>query len=216
MFSNNYTLTAVLISCLQILIAVVGRSETTSSESTSTQVYDFTAEDIQTGTDTDFNKYKGKVLLIVNVASDCGFTKQNYKELIQLQRQYDRRKFAILAFPCNQFGEQEPRENFNIWKDINEKYRVNFDFFRKVYTTGNRAHPLFTWLRSRADEHEPTWNFSKYLLDREGNVVRFASGWVYPMALKDDIDTLLTGKKLTGGLLDHENIVHENHKHTDL
>jgi glutathione peroxidase len=156
-------------------------------------VYDFTAKTIR-GEEQSLADYKGKVLLIVNTASQCGFTPQ-YKELQELYEQYRDRDFVVLGFPCNQFGHQEPGTEEEIEQFCQVNYGVTFPMFAKVDVNGENAHPLFEYLKEKAPGVLGTkaikWNFTKFLVDRNGNVVaRFASQ-TRPSELKSEIEKLL-------------------------
>jgi glutathione peroxidase len=139
----------------------------------------FKAKDI-TGKEVDLSSYKGKVVLIVNVASECGYTKQ-YKTLQQLHDKYADKGLAILGFPCNQFGGQEPGGEQQIKQFCESKFGVKFDLFSKIDVNGESAHPLYQYLTGNdvpvADRGKVKWNFEKFLVDRSGKVVaRFRSG----------------------------------------
>jgi glutathione peroxidase len=156
-------------------------------------VYDFSAKTIR-GEEQSLADYKGKVLLIVNTASKCGFTPQ-YKELQELYEQYRDRGFVVLGFPCNQFGHQEPGTEEEIEQFCQVNYGVTFPMFAKVDVNGENAHPLFQYLKEKAPGVLGTkaikWNFTKFLVDRNGNVVaRFASQ-TRPSELKSEIEKLL-------------------------
>jgi glutathione peroxidase len=156
-------------------------------------VYDFTVTTIR-GEEQSLADYKGKVLLIVNTASKCGFTPQ-YKELQELYEQYRGRGFVVLGFPCNQFGHQEPGTEEEIEQFCQVNYGVTFPMFAKVDVNGENAHPLFQYLKEKAPGVLGTkaikWNFTKFLVDRNGNVVaRFASQ-TKPSELKNEIEELL-------------------------
>jgi glutathione peroxidase len=156
-------------------------------------VYDFTVTTIR-GEEQSLADYKGKVLLIVNTASKCGFTPQ-YKELQELYEQYRDRGFVVLGFPCNQFGHQEPGTEEEIEQFCQVNYGVTFPMFAKVDVNGENAHPLFQYLKEKAPGVLGTkaikWNFTKFLVDRNGNVVaRFASQ-TRPSELKNEIEELL-------------------------
>ncbi|MFD0959046.1 glutathione peroxidase [Paenibacillus chungangensis] len=142
-------------------------------------VYDFSAETI-TGDVKPLSDFKGDVLLIVNTASECGYTKQ-YKGLQEMYERFQERSFQILGFPCNQFGAQEPDSNEAIAAFCERNYGVSFPMFAKVQVNGEDAHPLFAYLREQAPGENGVddikWNFTKFLVDRQGNVVkRYASG----------------------------------------
>jgi len=122
--------------------------------------------------------FRGQVLLIVNSASECGFTPQ-YEGLEQLQRQYASRGFSVLAFPCNQFGGQEPGTDEQIQSFCSTRFQVSFPVFAKVEVNGDNAHPLFRLLKTAAPgvlgSEAIKWNFTKFLISRQGEVVdRFA------------------------------------------
>jgi glutathione peroxidase len=153
-------------------------------------VHDFTVDDIQ-GKPVPLGRYKGEVLLIVNVASKCGFTPQ-YKGLEALQRKYHGRGFDVLGFPCNQFGAQEPGSEDEIAQFCETSYGVTFPMFAKVDVNGDAAAPLYKHLKSAKKGVLGTeaikWNFTKFLVDREGEVVaRFAPNDT-PESLQADIE----------------------------
>ena len=138
--------------------------------------------------------YKGKVLLIVNVASQCGFTPQ-YTGLEALWQKYRKRGLVVLGFPCNQFGGQEPGDEVAIGEFCSTTYDVSFPMFAKVDVNGDATHPLFAFLKAGAPGILGTegikWNFTKFLVDREGKVVaRYASAHK-PEDMADDIEKLL-------------------------
>ncbi|OHC70279.1 MAG: glutathione peroxidase [Rhodocyclales bacterium RIFCSPLOWO2_02_FULL_63_24] len=138
--------------------------------------------------------FKGKVLLIVNVASGCGFTPQ-YAGLEELWRKYRERGLVVLGFPCNQFGAQEPGDEADIAEFCSLNYEVSFPLFAKVDVNGDATHPIFAFLKSGAPGILGTegikWNFTKFLVDREGRVVgRYASAHK-PEDMAADIEQLL-------------------------
>ena len=135
-----------------------------------------TVKDID-GKSVKLSDYKGKVLLIVNVASYCGFTKQ-YSGLEQIYKQYKDKGFEILAFPCNQFGEQEPGTNEEIKNFCSSKFDVSFKLFDKIDVNGSNKSPLYSILTDNeiTGKSDIKWNFEKFLIDKEGNIVaRYAS-----------------------------------------
>lgn len=156
-------------------------------------VHDFSARSID-GVDRSLTEYKGKVLLIVNVASKCGFTPQ-YTGLEALQRKYADRGFAVLGFPCDQFGHQEPGNEEEIRNFCSLNYDVTFPMFAKIQVNGAGAHPLYEHLKSSAKGVLGTegikWNFTKFLVDREGRVVRRYAPTDKPESLAADIEALL-------------------------
>ncbi len=156
-------------------------------------VYDFTVRSIS-GQDVPLSDYRGKVLLIVNTASKCGFTPQ-YEGLEALYREFKDRGLVVMGFPCNQFGAQEPGSEADIASFCKLNYDVSFPMFAKVDVNGADASPLFTWLKESAPGVLGTtaikWNFTKFLVNREGQVVdRFASA-ATPDAIRQDIEELL-------------------------
>lgn len=138
--------------------------------------------------------YAGKVLLIVNTASNCGFTPQ-YAGLEALQRQYGGRGLVVLGFPCNQFGAQEPGSEAEIGAFCEKNYGVTFPLSEKVDVNGEGAHPLFKYLTKEAPGLLGTtaikWNFTKFLVDRDGNVVERFAPTTKPEELAAQIETLL-------------------------
>ena len=138
----------------------------------SASVYDFDVKHLD-GTDAAIRDYKGKVLLIVNVASKCGFTPQ-YDGLEALHRKYADKGFVVLGFPCNQFGAQEPGDAVEIANFCSTSFDVTFPMFQKVDVNGASAHPLFKWFKGKkpgfAGSLSIKWNFTKFLVDRDGNV----------------------------------------------
>jgi glutathione peroxidase len=132
------------------------------------------------GKDVDLSKYQGKVLLVVNVASRCGFTPQ-YKSLESLHEKYGKEGLAVLGFPCNQFLRQEPGTPEQIRDFCTSKYNVQFDLFEKIDVKGNKQAPIYKWLTSAegtpTDPGDVKWNFEKFLVGKDGKVVaRFRSG----------------------------------------
>ena len=136
-------------------------------------IYDFTVTTMM-GLPKSMTDYKGKVLLIVNTASKCGFTPQ-YEGLEDLYRQYKNDGFEILGFPCNQFGAQEPGDAGEIATFCSTTYGVSFPMFEKIDVNGADAHPLYKWIKGQkkglAGTRDIKWNFTKFLVDRDGNVV---------------------------------------------
>ena len=139
-----------------------------------------------------FNSFKGDVLLIVNVASKCGFTKQ-YQGLQNLQDQYGSKGFRVLGFPCNDFGNQEPGELEEIKEFCSTSYGVNFQLFQKVHATGNTTEP-FTTLNNVSPAGEVEWNFEKFLINRDGDAVARFKSSIEPESneIKKAIENLLT------------------------
>jgi glutathione peroxidase len=156
-------------------------------------VYDFTVKTIR-GEEKSMADYKGKVLLIVNTASKCGFTPQ-YKELQELYDEYKDKGFEVLGFPCNQFGQQEPGTESEIESFCQLNYGVTFPMFAKIDVNGANAHPLFVYLTEKAPGILGTksikWNFTKFLVDKNGNVVSRFAPKTKPSELKQEIEKLL-------------------------
>ncbi|WP_353934820.1 glutathione peroxidase [uncultured Roseivirga sp.] len=139
--------------------------------------YDFELKGID-GKQVDLNVYKGKKILIVNVASECGYTPQ-YEDLQNLHEQFGN-KVAVLGFPANNFGGQEPGTNQEIVEFCQANYGVSFQMFEKISVVGKDKHPLYKWLKEQSGE-EPNWNFCKYLLDENGKVLAFYPSSVNPL-----------------------------------
>ena len=156
-------------------------------------VYDFTATGID-GTEVSLDRFRGQALLIVNTASKCGFTGQ-YVGLEALHRQYANQKFEVLGFPCNQFGNQEPGRAAEIASFCSATYDVGFPMFDKVEVNGPDRHPLYAWLvdqkRGFLGSKAIKWNFTKFLVDREGRVVARFAPPVEPADIAADIDKVL-------------------------
>ena len=154
--------------------------------------YDYKVKSIS-GEEVSMSEYKGKVVLIVNTASKCGFTKQ-YEGLEELYEKYKDQGFVILGFPCNQFGAQEPGDNAEIKNFCTSTFSVSFPMMSKVDVNGESADPLYKFLKKEKGGilgDEIKWNFTKFLVDREGNVVdRFASQKT-PKALEKEVEKLL-------------------------
>ncbi len=155
-------------------------------------IYDFTASSLS-GEEVPFRRFAGQVLLIVNTASKCGFTPQ-YRGLEELHRDFGPRGFAVLGFPCNQFGGQEPGNANEIQAFCSSQYDVSFPLFAKIDVNGAKAHPLYEYLkrqRSGLLGSSIKWNFTKFLVDRAGKVVGRYAPTARPDALRRDIETLL-------------------------
>jgi glutathione peroxidase len=154
-------------------------------------IYDINVENIK-GQTLSMNHYKGKVLLIVNVASKCGFTSQ-YKELQALYEQYKTKDFMVLGFPCNQFKEQEPLSNKKIEEFCQLNFGVSFDMFAKIDVNAQNAHPLYKFLKNEKGgflNDEIKWNFTKFLVDKHGNVIKRYAPYTNPSKIAQDIEKL--------------------------
>ena len=158
-----------------------------------TDIHDFSARTIE-GAEQSLAAYSGKVLLIVNVASRCGFTPQ-YTGLEALQRKYADRGFAVLGFPCDQFGAQEPGDENEIKNFCRLNYDVTFPMFAKIEVNGAGAHPLYSHLKSSAKgllgSESIKWNFTKFLVDRSGKVLKRYAPQDKPEAIAADIEAAL-------------------------
>ncbi|XP_022970134.1 probable phospholipid hydroperoxide glutathione peroxidase [Cucurbita pepo subsp. pepo] len=158
-----------------------------------TSVHDFTVKDAR-GNDVDLSIYKGKVLLIVNVASQCGLTNSNYTELAQLYAKYKDQGFEILAFPCNQFGSQEPGTNEEIVQFACTRFKAEYPIFNKVDVNGKNAAPLYKYLKSSKGGifgDGIKWNFSKFLVNKDGKVVDRYAPTTSPLSIEKDVKKLL-------------------------
>ena len=152
-------------------------------------IYDFSAK-LNNGTDQPLAIYKGKVVLIVNTASQCGFTPQ-YKGLQELYAKYRDRGFEVLGFPCDQFGHQEPGSDAEIRSFCDLNYGVTFPLFSKIEVNGDNADPLYKWLKSEKGGllgDKIKWNFTKFLVDKQGNVVDRFAPQTTPEKLSADIE----------------------------
>jgi len=157
-----------------------------------TSIYDFSAKTLA-GHDVSMKQFEGEVLLIVNTASACGFTPQ-YRGLQQIHETYAPRGFAVLGFPCNQFGGQEPGNAEEIGAFCETQYQVSFLMFDKVDVNGTHAHPLYNFLKSEKSGllgSAIKWNFTKFLVDRTGQVVGRFAPTTTPDSLKEKIEALL-------------------------
>ncbi|MDD3763742.1 MAG: glutathione peroxidase [Nevskiales bacterium] len=156
-------------------------------------VYDFEARTID-GQTQKLDAYQGQVMLVVNVASKCGFTPQ-YKGLEALWRKYKDRGLAILGFPCDQFGHQEPGDENEIKNFCSLTYDVSFPMYAKIEVNGDGTHPLYKHLKHAAKgvlgSEAIKWNFTKFLIDREGNVVKRYGSMDTPEKIEGDIEKLL-------------------------
>jgi glutathione peroxidase len=155
-------------------------------------IYDHTAR-LSTGEECRLAEYRGKVLLIVNVASKCGFTPQ-YSGLQALHEKFQARGFTVLAFPCNQFGHQESGSDAEITTFCNVTYGVTFPVFAKIEVNGAHAHPLYVWLKRQRGGllgSSIKWNFTKFLVDKAGLVRGRFAPTTEPENLADDVAALL-------------------------
>ncbi len=160
---------------------------------TPTSIYDLTVTTLE-GKPVALETYKGKVLLVVNTASQCGFTPQ-YQGLQALYEQYAGQGLIVLGFPCNQFGQQEPGNSQQIKSFCEARFGVSFPLFEKIEVNGKNAHPLYQYLTQAAPGILGTkgikWNFTKFLVDRDGQVVKRYPPMTKPEAIAQDIQALL-------------------------
>ena len=156
-------------------------------------IYDFHASGIA-GSPVSLADYRGKVMLIVNTASACGFTPQ-FAGLEELHQTYGGRGLAVLGFPCNQFGAQDPGSNAEIGAFCTKNYGVTFAMMEKIDVNGKDAHPLFQWLKQQAPgllgSEGIKWNFTKFLIGRDGQVIKRYASLDKPAALAADIEKAL-------------------------
>ena len=156
-------------------------------------IYEFSCED-SSGQTIDLSDFKGKTLLIVNTASQCGFTPQ-YEGLEKLQNNYSSEVFSVLAFPCNQFGGQEPGTNEQITEFCSLNYGNTFPIFSKIDVNGENAHPLFNFLTSEKKgllgTQKIKWNFTKFLINKDGEPVNRYGSSTTPEQNQSDIEKLI-------------------------
>lgn len=177
------------------------------------RLYDYVVKD-RKGIDVKLDKYKGKVLLIVNTATGCGFTPQ-YEGLEKLYKKYQKQGFEILDFPCNQFGNQAPGTDNEINEFCTLKYNTSFDRFKKVDVNGENEVELYTYLKSQVKDEEVSgiknkiamkaiekigsakkdgdikWNFTKFLVDKDGKVLKRYAPTTKPIDIEKDIESLI-------------------------
>ncbi|GMY32400.1 probable glutathione peroxidase 2 isoform X1 [Fagus crenata] len=168
-------------------------SQSMAEDTTSKSLYDFTVKDIR-GNDVSLSEYSGKVLLIVNVASKCGLTQTNYKELNVLHEKYKNQGFEILAFPCNQFAGQEPGNNDEIQEVACTMFKAEFPIFDKIEVNGKNAAPIYKFLKTQKGGifgDGIKWNFTKFLVNKEGKVVERYAPTTSPLKIEKDIQKLL-------------------------
>ena len=156
-------------------------------------LYDFSATSLG-GKPVKLDAFRGKVALVVNTASRCSFTPQ-YAGLEQLQKSLHAKGFYVLGFPCNQFGKQEPGDAAEIGSFCQKNYGVSFPMFEKIDVKGPHAHPLYKWLTAEKPGILGTksikWNFTKFLVDRNGRVAKRYGSWTKPQKIAADIEKLL-------------------------
>ena len=157
-----------------------------------TTIYEFNAKDLN-GNVVDFAQFKDKVLLIVNTASKCGFTPQ-FEGLEKLYQSYKDQGLVVIGFPCNQFGSQDPGSNEEIGEFCQKNYGVSFLMMQKIDVNGDNEHPLYTWLKKQEGGFLTDgikWNFTKFLVNRQGEVVDRYAPTTKPGAIESEIVKLL-------------------------
>ncbi|KAK4355544.1 hypothetical protein RND71_024515 [Anisodus tanguticus] len=156
-------------------------------------IHEFTVKDIKRE-DVDLSIYKGKVLLVVNVASKCGFTSTNYTQLTQLYNQYKDKGFEILAFPCNQFMKQEPGTSEEAQEFACTRFNAEYPILQKVRVNGPNVAPVYKFLKASKGgfcSSSIKWNFTKFLVDKEGKVIQRYGSTAPPLSIKADIEKAL-------------------------
>ena len=178
--------------CVSLLIFMLP-TYTYTKEYNMDSIYEIKVKTID-GKETTLEPYKGKVILIVNVASKCGFTRQ-YDGLESLYRKYKEEGLVVLGFPCNQFGSQEPGTEKEIQNFCRVNFGVTFPMFSKINVNGEETHPLYRYLKSEQAGILGTeaikWNFTKFLIDREGKVIKRFGSSTTPKEIQKDIEILL-------------------------
>ncbi|KAI4365658.1 hypothetical protein MLD38_021624 [Melastoma candidum] len=156
-------------------------------------IHEFTVKDTR-GKDVDLSIYKGKVLLVVNVASKCGFTDKNYTQLTELYGRYKDKGLEILAFPCNQFLRQEPGTSEEAEQFACTRYKAEYPIFKKIHCNGPNTAPVYKFLKSSKNGFLGSrikWNFTKFLVDREGRVIQRYGMAMPPLSIEADIKKAL-------------------------
>lgn len=173
-----------------------GESEKNANQvalnSTTQTFYDFSALNMQ-GKEIKLSDYKGKIVLVVNTASKCGFTPQ-FADLEELYKKYSSRGFVVLGFPSNQFANQDPGSNEEILEFCKANYGVTFPMFEKIDVNGENAHPVYTYLKNSVPNAEPEkikWNFTKFLIGKDGKTLKRYESRVKPADIEADIQELL-------------------------
>lgn len=179
-----------LLSTSSVLACPSSQNKQASPLTAGASVYDFSAVDID-GNKVDMERYRGHVLIIVNVASKCGYTSGHYKEFNQLYEEYGEKEgLRILAFPCNQFGNQEPDSNEEIKRFARDKMGAKFDLFSKIYVNGDETHPLWQFLKQRQGGtliDAIKWNFTKFIVDKNGQPVERHGPQTSPLELRENL-----------------------------
>ncbi|KAH9261541.1 hypothetical protein BASA81_000197 [Batrachochytrium salamandrivorans] len=184
-------------SWLQALVGAGERAKFYSNEpvAQANSLFEFTARKIDSDEVAALSQYRGKVCVVVNVASKCGLYKRDYTELCALHKEFAPQGFEILAFPTNEFGAQEPGPEGEILANVQQQFGVNFPVFGKVLVNGPHAHPVFRFLKSKLGGvlgSSVKWNYTKFLCDRDGVPVKRYAPAVSPSAMRGDILRLLS------------------------
>ncbi|XP_051166599.1 uncharacterized protein LOC127284921 [Leptopilina boulardi] len=194
--------------CLITIAAIILQGESDDSKNFNQEkdwklaktVYDFHAKDID-GNDVSLTKYKGSVLVIVNVATNCTLTDANYEQLQNLYQTYGNSKgLKILAFPCNQFAGQEPGTPQQIKQFVKDRFNVTFDMFDKIEVNQENAHPLWKWMKSQPKgagtngTQDIEWNFTKFIINKNGEVVTRFAPRIEPNEMKGTLEKLFDEK----------------------
>jgi glutathione peroxidase len=158
---------------------------------TDNNIYSFKARTLA-GDPFDLGSLRDKLVLVVNTASECGFTPQ-YAGLEELHRRYGNKGLAVLGFPCNQFGAQEPGSAGDIGAFCRKNYGVSFQMFDKIDVNGARAHPVYQWLKAASGEGDIEWNFVKFLVGPDGALIRRYPPKTRPEDIATDVEALLEG-----------------------
>ncbi|XP_027362988.1 probable glutathione peroxidase 4 [Abrus precatorius] len=156
-------------------------------------IHEFTVKDAR-GKDVNLNAYRGKVLLVINVASKCGFADANYTQLTQLYTRYKSNGLEILAFPCNQFLKKEPGTSQEAQEFVCTRYKAEYPIFGKIRVNGSDAAPVYKFLKAQKSGFlgpRIKWNFTKFLVDEEGRVIQRYSPTTKPLAIENDIKKAL-------------------------
>ncbi|KAI3668205.1 hypothetical protein L6452_43282 [Arctium lappa] len=156
-------------------------------------IHEFTVKDSK-GKDVDLSIYKGKVVLVVNVASKCGFTSSNYAKLTKLYEKYRTKGLEILAFPCNQFLKQEPESSEKVEEFACSRFNAQYPIFQKVRVNGPKAAPIYKFLKAKKRGFLGSsikWNFTKFLVDKEGRVIGRYGPATSPLSIEGDIQKAL-------------------------
>lgn len=177
------------LSSIVLLLIIVAYTFLSPLNTTDMSIYNYTVKDSK-GNDVSMEEYKGKVVLIVNTATECGFTPQ-YKDLQDLYLKYKDREFEILDFPCNQFAGQAPGTDEELASFCEMKYNTTFKTFAKIDVNGDNADPLFKFLKENSKgfiTEAIKWNFTKFLIDRNGKVVKRYAPTTNPSKIEGDIE----------------------------